>query len=118
MTLTGSGAVGEREHGFFAFVTKPLSGNTFRQMPAGILAQEWTTEARSEWRGPTSDEELIKRRLRSQSTASAFGGRASFADLWTANIDALSARYPTLFAHMMPRRRRRTSTTFEAFGPG
>jgi len=57
-------------------------------------ASGWTTEARSEWRGPQSDEELIRRALNSRSTASAFGGRASFADLWTGNADALGRAYP------------------------
>lgn len=47
-----------------------------------------------EWRGPTDDVELIRRALRSKSAANAFGARASFADLWEANIDALASAYP------------------------
>jgi len=93
MTLTGSGAVGDASTDF-SHLLPSIVGQYFPPDAGGGLAQEWTTEARSEWRGPTSDEELIKRALRSQSTASAFGGRASFADLWTANIDALSRCYP------------------------
>lgn len=57
-------------------------------------AAEWTTEARNDWRGPQSDDELIRRALQSRSSASAFGGKASFADLWTGNVEALSRAYP------------------------
>jgi len=93
VALTGAGCVGDVR----CQADAALAGVVAQYFPpdaGGGLAREWTTEARSEWRGPTSDEELIKRALRSQSTASAFGGRASFADLWTANIDALSRCYP------------------------
>ena len=60
----------------------------------GGVASEWTTEPVPEWRGPTDDAELIRRALQSRSSASAFGGRASFAELWTGNADALSRAYP------------------------
>lgn len=93
MTLTGSGAIGDAGSDF-SLLLPSIIAQYFPPDTNGGVAQEWTTEARSEWRGPTSDDELIKRALRSQSTASAFGGRASFADLWTANIDALSRCYP------------------------
>lgn len=93
VALTGTSASGNAAADF-THLLPSLVANYFPPDAGGGLAQEWTTEARSEWRGPTSDEELIKRALRSQSTASAFGGRASFADLWTANIDALSRCYP------------------------
>ncbi len=93
MTLTGSGAIGDAGADF-SHLLPSLVAQYFPPDANGGVAQEWTTEARVEWRGPTSDDELIKRALRSQSTAAAFGGRASFADLWTANIDALSRCYP------------------------
>jgi primase-polymerase (primpol)-like protein len=57
-------------------------------------AAEWTSGPVPEWRGPVDDSELIRRALRSQSSAAAFGGRASFADLWTGNVEALSRAYP------------------------
>lgn len=47
-----------------------------------------------EWRGPTDDAELIRRALRSSSGASTFSGKASFADLWDANAEALARTYP------------------------
>ncbi len=49
------------------------------------------------WKGPDSDEELIRRAMRSRSHSpeAAFGGgKASFADLWHANVDALARAYP------------------------
>lgn len=47
-----------------------------------------------EWRGPADDAELIRRALNSRSAASAFGARASFADLWECNTEALAKSYP------------------------
>jgi hypothetical protein len=48
----------------------------------------------AEWIGPTDDALLIERALRSQSAAAAFGGKASFRDLWEANADALAKAFP------------------------
>lgn len=61
---------------------------------AQALAQEWTTAPCAEWRGPTDDDALIQRAMRAQSTASAFGGKATFADLWAGNAEALGRSYP------------------------
>jgi hypothetical protein len=46
------------------------------------------------WSGPEDDAELIRRAMASRSAAGVFGGKASFADLWTANEAALSAAFP------------------------
>ena len=54
----------------------------------------WTTEPAPEWNGPIDDGELLQRAMQSKSTASAFGGKASFADLWLRNEKALSVSYP------------------------
>lgn len=48
-----------------------------------------------DWRGPTDDDDLIRRAMMSQSAASAFGGRVCFADLWQANEEALAKAYPS-----------------------
>ena len=42
--------------------------------PVQSLEQGWTEGPCAEWRGPADDDELIRRALWSQSTASAFGG--------------------------------------------
>ena len=65
----------------------------FQPDAAQDKAQEWTTVPCPEWRGPTDDDELMSRALRSQSVAAAFGNKASFADLWNANEEALSNTY-------------------------
>lgn len=57
--------------------------------------QEWTDEPAPEWAGPTDDDELIARACRATSAASAFNGRASFADLWNGNVERLADTYPS-----------------------
>ena len=55
---------------------------------------EWTTGPCPEWRGPEDDVRLIERAMRSQSAAQAFGTKASFKDLWEANVEVLAKCYP------------------------
>jgi hypothetical protein len=47
-----------------------------------------------EWNGPQDDTELLRRAMMSKSTASVFGGKASFSDLWVADADVLGRAYP------------------------
>lgn len=54
----------------------------------------WSDGPCEEWRGPEDDDELIRRALHSNSAAAAFGNRASFADLWNCNVEALARAYP------------------------
>lgn len=49
---------------------------------------------RADWVGPTDDGELIERALHRVSSAGAFGGRATFKQLWTADVDALALFFP------------------------
>lgn len=46
---------------------------------------------------PAEDAALIAKMLASKNVAATFGNRASFADLWNANEDALAATYPDKF---------------------
>lgn len=55
---------------------------------------EWTDAPCEGWAGPADDTELITRMLRSKSASNTFGAKASFSDLWTADIDKLSKAYP------------------------
>lgn len=51
---------------------------------------------RADWRGPTDDDELIRRALQSQSARSVFDARgASFRDLWERNTGVLARAYPS-----------------------
>ena len=59
-----------------------------------VEAADWTDGPCAEWNGPTDDDDLIRRAMASSSAASTFGNRASFADLWTANAEALGRAYP------------------------
>lgn len=59
-----------------------------------VGAAGWSVGPAPEWRGPTDDTDLIRRACLSKSAAGAFGARASFADLWTGDADALGAAYP------------------------
>jgi len=54
----------------------------------------WTHTPMAEWRGPTDDDDLIRRACLSRSAAGAFGARASFSDLWDADPVALAAAFP------------------------
>lgn len=55
---------------------------------------EWTDGPVPQWRGPADDAALIERAMRSTSARAAFGGAASFADLWHANVDKLAHAFP------------------------
>lgn len=93
VALTGTSASGDSAADF-GHVLPALVAQYFPPDAAQAMEQGWTDGPAAEWRGPTDDDELVRRALRSQSTASAFGGKASFADLWTGNLDALSKAYP------------------------
>ncbi len=54
----------------------------------------WSEEPVPEWSGYADDEELLRVAILSMSAASAFGGKAAFADLWHADETKLSATYP------------------------
>lgn len=48
---------------------------------------------RADWNGPEDDEELLRRAMQSKSAVGAFGGKASFADLWHADAGVLTRAY-------------------------
>ena len=93
VALTGIGAVGDAgtDH------TAALHALTAEYFPANASANgdfTLTDEPVPEWHGPIDDDDLIRRALMSKSAASAFGGKASFADLWHADVEALSKSFP------------------------
>jgi hypothetical protein len=92
--LTGIGAMGDANTDM-SYVLPWLVDNYFKPGAGGDgAAVAWSDEPDPEWRGPTDDDKLIERALRSKSSASAFGNRASFADLWYADVEALARAYP------------------------
>lgn len=96
VALTGTNAQGSAA----TDLTGPLAqvaAKYFTRATAGRAA-EWTTEPVEGWKGPADDDALLERAMRSggQSAASAFGsGSVTFADLFTADADALGARWPS-----------------------
>ena len=58
-------------------------------------ATDWTDGPCDGWAGPTDDADLVRRASRHVSAAAAFAGKASFADLWAGDADALAASYPS-----------------------
>jgi len=95
VALTGAGAVGDCRADM-SVVLPWLVSNYF---PVGsgsgnARPTEWSTEPRADWRGPNDDADLLRRMLQSRSAASLFGNKASFADLWERNVEALAKAYP------------------------
>lgn len=56
---------------------------------------EWTNSPVPEWSGPEDDAELLEKMMRSHSTATVFGGKASFQQLWVADAEALGRAFPS-----------------------
>lgn len=54
----------------------------------------WTFEPVAGWEGPADDEALLHKAKASRSAGSAFGDKASVADLWNADADALARAFP------------------------
>lgn len=93
VALTGTNAVGNCLNDF----TNVLPGVIAAYFPneaSATTGADWTDGPREDWRGPTDDDELVRRALRSHSSAAAFSGKASFADLWSCNVETLARCYP------------------------
>lgn len=95
VALTGTHAGGDASTPF-DYALPWLVENYFKpSMGESNELTAWTTEPVAEWVGPADNEELLRRAMRSKSSASVFGNRASFADLWHADADILAAAYPS-----------------------
>jgi len=92
IALTGTGAIGDAN----LDCSLALSALIAKYFPGSSTGHsiEWTSAPREDWKGPESDDDLIRRAMRSRGADSAFGGKASFADLWNCNIEALARTYP------------------------
>lgn len=93
VALTGTGAIGD-VRADMSVVVPWLLANYFLPAADLVAAEEFTSEPRADWNGPTDDDDLIRRALASSSAASAFGSKASFADLWEGNADTLAKFWP------------------------
>jgi hypothetical protein len=81
-----------------ASVTEPRIGEVIRRWfapsSADVTPTAWTTAPVAEWNGPVDDDDLIRRACNSKSSAGAFGGKATFADMWDAVTPALCRAWP------------------------
>lgn len=93
--LTGDGAMGDCSIDLSAQVAALVS-TYFAPSEVVTNIVNMTDGARDDWSGPIDDEVLIKRMLASKpSAASAFGGKATFVELWDGDVEALSRTYPS-----------------------
>ncbi len=93
VALTGTSAAGSASHEPAGLA--PLVTRYFPRRNASKNDADWWSNTPVElWRGPDSDERLIERAILSKSLASTFGNKACFADLWTADADALGRAFP------------------------
>jgi P4 family phage/plasmid primase-like protien len=79
-----------------ALVPKRAIGPTslVREKPTEIITPEEAHPA-LDWDGPTDDDELIKMMMASRGSFKAvFGYKATFTELWNADLDALSKHFP------------------------
>lgn len=92
IALTSRGAKGDISRDFTLTLATFLT-NYFNYGNSYSVESEWTTAACAEWNGTLDDEVLIGRMLRSRSGKAAFGGTATFQDLWEANYEVLAEVY-------------------------
>lgn len=94
VALTGNGAYGDVRFQPHQPLLDWLVDTHFSHV-AESAEEELTDEPVPEWNGPTNDQTLIDRMMNSRSAAGAFGGKATFADLWTADPQTLAGFYPS-----------------------
>lgn len=92
MALTGTGLSGDLRTDHTAALLAIVA--QYLAEPVGARDAEWTDTPYEGWRGGGTDEQIISGMLNRRTVASAFGGAASFADLWHANADSLSHHFP------------------------
>lgn len=98
VALTGTNAIGDAGTEHTAALHQYIR-DFFQPTVTGDVA-EWSTGPVAEWGGPVDDDDLIAKAMASgqRGPAAAFGGASdvvTFADLWTADDDAISKRWAT-----------------------
>jgi hypothetical protein len=82
--------------------TEPLARIVAQYFPPSAstsVPEEWTNGPCAEWSGPDDDDELLRRMFAAKpSMASTFGGKATLAQLWDADVKALATSYPSASA--------------------
>ncbi|MBW2109793.1 MAG: hypothetical protein JRI36_14195, partial [Deltaproteobacteria bacterium] len=91
VALTGTNAMGSAATDCSAVM--PYIVDNYFPVKIAKGPEHWTTEPAPDWNGSPDDDKLIKKALASKSASSAFGRKASFADLWNKNVPVLSEMY-------------------------
>lgn len=95
VALTDKGTIGNAATDLSAAIAD-VAQRWFPPNPHGDIAG-WTSEPVCDWGGPEDDAELLRAALASgkKNAQAAFGtGHVAFADLWNADTDALSKKWP------------------------
>lgn len=92
VALTGTNAIGDVRADMGVVLPWLLANYFTAAQTVGV--EEFTDKPRDDWNGPTDDDDLLRRALQSNSAASALGSKASFADLFEGNVDALRKFFP------------------------
>lgn len=88
-------AIGDRVVGDMTQPCPNIAAFAAHYFPPRAAAEHAVSEGPCEgWNGPSDDVELLRRAMQSKSAAGVFGGRATFADLWHADVAKLSVAYP------------------------
>jgi hypothetical protein len=92
VALTGTGALGSVDTDCTAQFIKLVDAYfTKENSKSPSVVKNGPVE---QWNGPTDDDVLIGRMLKSHSSKNIFGGGASFKDLWENNVESFSRNYP------------------------
>ena len=96
IALTGVNTLGDSRKE----CTQQLDAFLLHYMPpvsTAVAMQDagWTETPDPRWKGYENDDELLQKAMSSSSAGSVFGGRATFRDLFEANVEKLSVAYPT-----------------------
>lgn len=92
IALTGINAVGDAGSDHTATLARLVPA---LWAPTEAAAPGPDSGPRADWCGPADDAEILRRAMRSKGAGAAFGGKASFADLWDADAAVLSTAYPS-----------------------
>lgn len=93
VALTGNQAMGDAGTDHTAALAALIDWG-FRPGAASNGDFELSDAPVPEWRGPTDDDDLLRRALAAKSVAAKLGNAATFKDLWEKNVDILAQAYP------------------------
>lgn len=94
VALTGAGAIGDASLDCTGALSA-LVAEFFPPRETADATDDWGDGPSPDWLGPADDEELLRRALAAKGAGSVFGNRATFRDLWDANVVVLAESYPS-----------------------